>query len=69
MTAPNGIDDKKNGRVKRLAGMTTVLAAIILIILRTIYPLVPPTAMATIAVLLAMLIAAAFNFLYERRKQ
>jgi hypothetical protein len=65
----DGINDKKKSRLKRMAGMTTVLAAIILIILRIIYPLVPPTAMATIAVLLSMLIAAPLNFLYERRKQ
>ena len=61
-------EDTKKGRLKRLGGMTAVLAAVILIILRKIYHLVDPTALATSAVLLAMLIAAGLNYLFERRK-
>ena len=66
--ASDETDGKKKGRVKRLGGMTAVLAAVILIILTKIYPLVPPPALATVAALLALAISALFNFFYERRK-
>jgi len=69
MTSTNEADDKKKGRFKRLGGMTPVIAAVILIGLMQIYPLVPPPALATFAVLMSMAIAAALNFLYERRKR
>jgi putative flippase GtrA len=59
--------DTRKGRFKRLGGVSLLLAAVILIILRSIYPLVPPTALATPAVLAALAIAAVFNFFYERR--
>lgn len=65
----NGKDDKKKGRLIRLPGMMLVLAAIILIIMSKIWPLVPSTALATVAVLLAIIIATVLNFFYERRKR
>jgi len=68
MTSTNQSDNKKKGRFKRLGGMTPVLAAVILIVLMKIYPLVPPPALATFAVLASMAIAVALNVLYERRK-
>jgi hypothetical protein len=69
MTSPHEADDKKKGRFKRLGGMIPVLAAVILMVLIKIYPLVPPPALATFAVLVAMVLAAVLNFLYERRKR
>ncbi len=66
--SPNEADDKKKGRFKRLGGMTPLLAAVILMALMQIYPLVPPPALATFAVLAAIAIAAVLNFLFERRK-
>lgn len=68
MSASNDTDDKKKGRFKRLSGMTVILAAVILIALIKVYHLVPATALATFAVLLAMVISSVLNFLYERRK-
>ena len=67
MTAPNGTHGKKKGRFKRWGGMTLVLAAITLIVMRQIWPLVPPAALATCAVLVAILIATVIDLLYERR--
>lgn len=69
MTSDNQGQNRKKGRFLRLGGGTTVVAAVILILLVKVYPLVPPPSLATLAVLLAMICAALFNFLYERRKK
>ncbi len=61
-------DESKKGRIKRLGLGTAVLAAIILTALGMIYDKTPPESLATFAVLLAMALAALFNYLYERRK-
>lgn len=68
--APKETDNRGKGRLQRVGGMTTVLAAVILIILNKIYPrLNEPSALATSAVLLALMIAAALNLLFERKKR
>jgi hypothetical protein len=61
-------DESKKGRMKRLGLGTSVLAAIILSALGMIYDKTPPESLATVALLLAMALAALFNYLYERRK-
>ncbi|MEI6306337.1 MAG: hypothetical protein WCP33_05895 [Deltaproteobacteria bacterium] len=61
-------NDSKKGRIKRLGLGTAVLAAIILTALSVIYDKTPPESFATVSVLLAMALAAVFNYLYERRK-
>jgi hypothetical protein len=67
--SPKETEDRKKGRLKRLTVFTAVLAAIVLMILRALYPFVPPMALATFAILLAILITTVCNFLYERRKK
>ena len=61
-------DDSKKGRIKRLGLGTLVLAAIILLALSMIYDKTSPESLATVALLLAMALAAVINYLYERRK-
>ncbi|MEI6640134.1 MAG: hypothetical protein WCL46_10470 [Chlorobium sp.] len=65
---PETDDNKKTGRMKRLGLGTSLLAAIILTALSMIYDKTSPESLATVAVLLAMALAAVFNYLYERRK-
>ena len=62
-------DDNKKGRIKRLGLVFLVLAAIILSALRMIYDKTPAESLATVALLLAIALAAIFNYLYERRKR
>lgn len=62
-------DNSKKGRIKRLGLVFLVLATIILSALHMIYPKTPPESLATVAGLLAMAMAALFNYLYERRKR
>jgi len=68
MATPDETNNKQTGRIKRLGGMTLVLAAIILLVLSMIYNKTSPESLATAALLLAMALAAVINYLYERRK-